>query len=271
MTHLIALDIDGTLLGYDESLTQRTRDAVASVQAAGHHVVLATGRSLVSVLPVAQRLGLSNEVVVCSNGSVTAQLQPDGGFQVLDQQTFHPASAIEVVQRELPDALFATEVVGWGFQVSAPFPPNELHGEHEVVDLATMVSRQVTRVVVRSLGETTDDFHAVVERLGLDEVTFAVGWTSWLDIAPKGVTKAFALEQLRQQWQVPLTRTVGIGDGMNDLEMLRWAGTGVAMGHAAAPVHKAADFSTESIGEDGAALVLERLAAGRPLGPVAQP
>lgn len=268
MTRLVALDIDGTLLGYDESLSNRTADAVQAVQAAGHHVVLSTGRSLISTLPVAARLGLMETHLVCSNGAVTVRQTGgavgssdavDGGYEVIDLRTFHPGAAIQVIHRELPEALFATEVVGWGFKLNAPFPDGELQGEHQVVSVEELQSEPVTRVVVRSPGHTSGDFHNLVAELGLNEVTFAIGWTAWMDIAPRGVTKASALESLRQAWDVNPADTVAIGDGFNDVDMLRWAARGVAMGHADPAVKQAASEVTADITSNGAALTLESL------------
>lgn len=275
MTRLVALDIDGTLLGYDESLSNRTADAVQAVQEAGHQVVLSTGRSLISTLPVAARLGLTETHLVCSNGAVTVRQRSAAetaataaghedtpvlsDYDIVDIRTFHPGAAIQVIHRELPDALFATEVVGWGFKLNAPFPDGELQGEHHVVSVEELQSEPVTRVVVRSPGRTSDDFHDLVAELGLSEVTFAIGWTAWMDIAPHGVTKASALEQLRQAWGIDPADTVAIGDGFNDIDMLRWAARGVAMGHAAPAVKRHATETTADITSNGAAITLESL------------
>jgi hydroxymethylpyrimidine pyrophosphatase-like HAD family hydrolase len=83
-----------------------------------------------------------------------------------------------------------------------------------------------------------------------------VGWTAWLDIAAAGVTKASALERLRGQLGAEPHATVAIGDGRNDIEMLGWAGRGVAMGQAPAEVIAVADEVTASVFDDGAAHVL---------------
>ena len=73
---------------------------------------------------------------------------------------------------------------------------------------------------------------ARVESIGLHEVAYAVGWTAWLDINPEGVSKASALELVRRRLGVEPWATIAVGDQRNDIEMLRWAARGVAMGNA---------------------------------------
>lgn len=258
---LVALDIDGTLMSYDQELSEDVRDAVAGLRAAGHHVVLASGRSLIAITPVAEILGIDRGWVVASNGAVTARLDPEepDGYTLEDVVTFDPGPALRLLHEHLPEARYAVEDVGVGFRMNELFPDGELDGVHRVVDFDELWSGEVTRVIVRSPGSTSEQFHELVERLGLDDVTYAVGWTAWMDIAPLGVTKATGLELVRRALHVQPHRTVAIGDGRNDLEMLRWAARGVAMGHADAVVQAAADEVTGSIEDDGAAHLLRSL------------
>jgi hydroxymethylpyrimidine pyrophosphatase-like HAD family hydrolase len=143
--------------------------------------------------------------------------------------------------------------------VTAPFPDDELAGEYRVVDFEELISQPCTRVVVRDLQSEPTAFAEAVERSGLQGVTYNVGWTSWLDITPDGVNKATALERLRVRLGIDLADTVAVGDGSNDVDMLRWAGRGIAMGQADDAVKAAADEVTAPVWEDGAALVLEAL------------
>ena len=258
---LVALDIDGTLMSYDQELSEDVRDAVADLRAAGHHVVLASGRSLIAMTPVAEILGIDRGWVVASNGAVTARLDPEEpeGYVLEDVVTFDPGPALRLLREHLPDARYAVEDVGVGFRMNELFPDGELDGVHRVVEFDELWSGEVTRVIVRSPGSTSEQFHELVERLGLDDVTYAVGWTAWMDIAPLGVTKATGLELVRRALHVQPHRTVAVGDGRNDVEMLRWAAHGVAMGHADAVVQAAADDVTGSIEDDGAAHVLRSL------------
>jgi hydroxymethylpyrimidine pyrophosphatase-like HAD family hydrolase len=259
---LVALDIDGTVVDLDEAMSDRVRSAVRRVADDGAHVVVATGRSLHSTLPVLQRLGLHDGFAVCSNGAVTVQLdasEPEG-YRVVSLHTFDPSAVAGVLHEQLPTGLFAVEVLGRGFKLTAPFPDGELTGEIEVVPFDELFTEPVMRVVVRSPDHTSAEFSRLVEEVGLHGVAYSVGWTAWLDLAPDGVTKASALEEVRMRLDIDATATLAVGDGRNDIEMLRWAGRGIAMGNAPAEVQAVADAVTGHVDEDGLAMVLEDLA-----------
>ncbi len=258
---LVALDIDGTLLYFDNSLSDAVRDAVRAVEAAGHHVVLASGRSLVSMIPVAERLGITGGWMVCSNGAVTVRRDDEAplGWTVENMVTFDPEPALRRLSERLPGARFAVEDVGLGFRLTELFPEGELDGDHQVVGIEDLWGEEVTRVVVRAPESSSEDFSAAVEGLGLADVTYSVGWSAWMDIAPLGVTKASALEKVRAELGVAPQRTMAVGDGHNDVDMLRWAARGVAMGDAEDVVKAAANEVTLPIAQDGAARALRLL------------
>ena len=123
-------------------------------------------------------------------------------------------------------------------------------------------------MIIRDPDATADDFVALAAELGLHGTDYVVGWTAWLDLAPVGVSKASGLAARRRASSASTPADVlAIGDGRNDIEMLRWAGRGVAMGQAVEEVHEAADAVTGTVYDDGAAVELDRwfgdgLAAG---------
>ncbi|GIG23222.1 haloacid dehalogenase [Cellulomonas chitinilytica] len=258
---LVALDVDGTLMSYDGVVSDEVRAAVLAVRDSGRHVVLATGRSAHSAVPVAHALGLTDGWLVASNGAVTVRLDPDadGGHEIHKVVTFDAGPAIRTIAMELPDALFAVEALGTGFRVSGDFPDGELSGRLEVVPFDELAATPATRVVIRAPGASPDLFHELVERVGLHEVEYAVGWSAWLDLTPGGVSKASALEEIRRTVGVEPFATVAVGDGSNDAQMLRWAARGVAMGHATQAVRDSADEVTGTIEDDGAVAVLRSL------------
>lgn len=260
---LVALDIDGTILDWDEGLSDRVRDAVAAVAAAGHDVVIATGRSVVGTVPVLDRLGLTTGWAVCSNGAVTIRLAPELplGYEVSEAVTFDAGPAIKLLREYLPTAIYLVEGPDplAPRLVTSPFPANELAGEIEIVSFSELVAEPATRVVVRSIEHTAEDFTEVMHQAGLHGVNYAVGWTAWLDLSPEGVSKASALEVVRDRLGIAADATLAVGDGRNDLEMFAWAARSVAMGQAVEMVRVAASEVTGSIEDDGLADVLEAL------------
>ena len=258
---LIALDLDGTTIHHDGTMSPAVRQAVGDVAEAGFHVVIATGRAILATMPLIADLGLDHGFAVCSNGAVTLELDPDhpDGYRILDTVTFDPGPALEMLRGSWPDAVVAVEELGVGFKVSAPFPDGELMGELRVVSWAELSESPATRVTFRSPTGTAEDFLALVERIGLHGVNYAVGFTAWLDINPEGVSKASALELIRRRLGVEPVHTVAVGDQRNDIEMLQWAARGVAMGNAPDEVKVAADEVTLHVDEDGLVPILESL------------
>ncbi|MBW3084034.1 5-amino-6-(5-phospho-D-ribitylamino)uracil phosphatase YitU [Austwickia sp. TVS 96-490-7B] len=263
--HLVALDIDGTILRHDGTLSPRVSRAVRSCVSAGHEVVIATGRSLLAAIPVVRKLGLRRGYLVCSNGAVLAEIDPQRplGARLLLTHTFDAAPALTRLRDAWPGAQIAVEEVGVGFKVSAPFAPGELDGRIRVVDWDELVAGPATRVTFRSDTGTAQDFITLASRLGLHGVNYAVGFTAWLDIAPDGVSKASALQEVRRRLGINDRRTVAAGDQRNDLEMLAWAQCGVAMGNAPAEVRAAADYVTGTVDEDGLVRVLRAVPSAR--------
>ena len=96
--------------------------------------------------------------------------------------------------------------------------------------------------------------------MGLHSVSYSIGYTAWLDISPRGVSKASALESQRARLGIDSSRVIVMGDGRNDLQMFEWAKTGggfaFAMGQAPDEVKNAATAVTAAVDEDGVAQVL---------------
>ncbi len=264
---LVALDIDGTLFKWVEGvgttyeqISPAVYDAVHRALAAGAHVVLASGRSPHGMTNVADLLDLHPDDgerlwVVASNGAVVFRYPP---LEVVHEETFDAAPAVAAVLEHHPSALVAVEERGVGYRVNGPFPTGELSGEFSIADVADLVAVPVSRVIIRDPEATADDFVALGRRLGLQGTDYVVGWTAWLDLAPVGVSKASGLEYVARELGVDAADVLAIGDGRNDIEMLRWVGRGVAMGQSVDEVKEAADAVTATVYDEGAAIELER-------------
>jgi Cof subfamily protein (haloacid dehalogenase superfamily) len=252
---LVALDIDGTLLHADGHVTAPVREAVGRARDAGAHIVLSTGRSTFGIVPVLEMLEQRGGLVVASNGAVTFSYWP---VEVLDSVTFDARETVKLLLEHVPDAIVAVEVVGRGYRVNKAFPEGEIHGEVWIQPVDELVAEPVTRVIIRDPSQSAEEFVELAERLGLHGTNYAVGYTAWLDLAPDGVSKASGLAGVAERLGVPQSRVLAIGDGRNDVEMLRWAGRGVAMGGAPLEVQAAADDVTEDVGRDGVGVEVDR-------------
>jgi Cof subfamily protein (haloacid dehalogenase superfamily) len=261
---MIALDVDGTVLREDGSLGDATAAAIARVASAGHEVLLATGRSVSMTLPVVERLGITPEYLVCANGAIVMGRDADApvGYARIHVDTFDPSAVLTTIRGHLGDASYAVEDADGVFRYTGKFPEGALSGSSVQVDFDELLHADATRVVVISPDHAIEDFLAVVERMGLHKVSYNVGWTAWLDIAPDGVNKSTGLERVRSLLNVPGDRVMVIGDGRNDIDMLEWVvaggGIGIAMGQAPDEVRAAASEVTASDLDDGVAVVLGR-------------
>ena len=258
---VVALDVDGTILDLDGRVSERVMASIARLRAREVPVVISTGRGIAAAMPVVRHLGMTSGWMVCANGALTLRLDPDvpGGYEVVDSRTFDPRTAIETLHAAVPDGIIAVEDPGVGFKVSRLFPNGELIEDQRVVSMAELVSQPVTRVVLRAPGMSVERFSEIVAGSGLHSVEYAIGWTAWLDVAPEGVTKASALEALTARLGVDPARTLAVGDGSNDVEMIEWAGAGVVMGSAPQWVRDRGDILTEPVWRDGCAAVLDAL------------
>ena len=127
-----------------------------------------------------------------------------------------------------------------------------------ITEVGDLVADKVSRVIIRDPESTAEDFLDLARRQGLHGTDYVVGWTAWLDLAPVGVSKASGLAHVADQLGVDAAEVLAIGDGRNDVEMLRWAGRGVAMGQAVEEVRAAADDVTGTVYDDGAATEISR-------------
>jgi Cof subfamily protein (haloacid dehalogenase superfamily) len=265
---VVALDIDGTLLKWVdgqnddyETITPEVYDAVHRALDAGAHVVLASGRSPHGMTTIADLLDIPREEadqlwVVASNGAVVFRYPP---MEVVHEETFNAAPAVAAVLEHHPHALVAVEEreVG-GYRVNRVFPDGELSGEQVITHVDDIVGEPVSRVIVRDPEATADDFIELAANLGLHGTDYVVGWTAWLDLSPVGVSKASGLQHVCDRIGLAAADVLAIGDGRNDIEMLRWAGRGVAMGQAVDEVKAAADDVTATVNDEGAAVEISR-------------
>ncbi len=256
---LVALDLDGTVVGYREFSavpSPAVRAAVDAVRAAGVPVIVATGRPAWGALPTAAHLGLDGIELVCSNGAVVF----DGGTsRIVHEVSFDPGPAIRALAELAPTSGFAVEcgVEGWyhtaGFTTDFAGP---FLGEVSLDELATM---RTPRLVCRADDYPQDEAAAIAgQALGAMPYGWDIGYSSWIDVMAPGVSKASGVALVASDLGIAAADVLAIGDGSNDVELFGWVGHAVAMGQARDSVQAAAHTVTGSVDEDGVAVALAR-------------
>lgn len=267
---LVVSDIDGTLLNSQDRVIPRLREVISRAVRAGAEVALATGRPHRWIHPVLEQLPV-RPVCVTANGAVLYDSAED---KVLRAHELAPATMADVVTTaraalaEHGGVAVACERVGTSafdpedetFVIS----PGYLHTWAEqgfgVLTEEEVVSEPAVKLILRNDRLTAPQMYELIAP-HVDEaqahVTFSMN-EGLIEVAAPGVTKALGVSTLAGLHAVPQERTVTFGDMPNDIEMLEWAGLGVAMGNARDEVKAAADEVTTTNDEGGVARVLER-------------
>jgi Cof subfamily protein (haloacid dehalogenase superfamily) len=263
---LIASDVDGTLLGEDEKVTPRTRDAVRAVIDAGVLFVLATGRPPRWIPPVVDGLGFA-PMSVCANGAVIYDPETD---RVVSAETLTVdalGELAEIATRVIPGAGLAVERVGASAHdtatpqfVSSPgYEHAWLNPDNTEVSVDDLLSAPAVKLLVRKAGARSADMAAeLIKHVGLaGDITYSTN-NGLVEIVPIGVDKAAGIAKIAEPLGITEADWVTFGDMPNDVPMLLRAGLGVAMGNAHPAALAAADEVTTPNTEDGVARVLER-------------
>jgi Cof subfamily protein (haloacid dehalogenase superfamily) len=262
---LIASDVDGTLLDPMARLTERTARTIDRVIGSGTPFVLVTGRPPRWITPVAESTGL-NGYAVCSNGAVLYDIGTDRvrSAHGLDPMLLHDVT--HALERVLPGirvaaeraSTSATDIPSFAAEHGYRNPWGDEEG-HAAVPRAEVLGHPATKLLIRHDRMSSAELVSVARDV-LDhavDVTFSTD-QGLIEFSARGVTKAFGLARLCRLLDLPARDVIAFGDMPNDVEMLRWAGHGVAMANAHPDALAAADEVAAPNTEDGVAQVLER-------------
>jgi hypothetical protein len=254
---LIALDLDGTLLAPDETISPRNRAAIAAALAVGIRVVLVTGRGVDTPIRVSRELGL-NLPVICCHGALTKDFGANKTLAHIPVPLQYAMPMIELAERErLPFAVYADEA--FYRLAGTPVVMDDMRGPgwHEVGSLAEVLTSAPT--FLRFLG--TESIQRMESVFGDLPLSFRhESWHAFEECAvlSREASKRNALARLCADFQITPDRVMAVGDSRNDVPMLRWAKIGVAMANALPEVRQAVRHVTAGNDEDGVALAIER-------------
>ncbi|MCX4692130.1 HAD family hydrolase [Streptomyces sp. NBC_01408] len=257
---LVATDLDGTLLRSDDTVSERTREALVAATAAGAAHIIVTGRAVPWTRHVLDDLGYKG-IAVCGQG---AQVYDAGAHRLLTSVTLDrqlAGLALSKIEAEIgPLALAASRdgvdgevLIGPGYRMQEGLPAVHLD------DHAAVWTAPLNKLYIQHPGLDDDALVKVARQTVGSLVDIVMAGPGIVEILPLGLTKATGLSLAARRLGVKAAETIAFGDMPNDIPMFGWAAHGVAMANAHAELKAVADEVTTSNEEDGIAVVLERL------------
>ena len=259
---MVGLDLDGTTLTAEHQIPVQTQEAIAAARARGVHVVVVTGRMYQSAAPYARQLGLEGLPMGIYNGACVREF-PSGRI------LFHEPLSLETCKK------VAAFCEARGLHLNA-YVDDELYvpnmGErtckyiavagvkaHPVGSLFLWLSKPSTKLLIVDEPEAIEALRPELKGLLGPAFHITSSIPTFLEITHERATKGLALAWIARSLGVPREQVMAVGDAFNDLSMLQWAGTSVAMTHSPDEVKQAATFVAEGGPGTGVAFALERM------------
>jgi len=255
---LLALDLDGTVLGPGKEIAPAGHAALQAAERAGVHVTLATGRMLRSAAAVRERLGLHGPLLAYNGGLVRL---PDGGGWT-DPVPLEAARAVGALCRQ--QGYFVQAYLGDDLYV--PFEDGRAEAYAELAGVSYTVDPDIayappvgpTKLLIIEPVERQPEVRAALAAIAADRLELANSYPHYLEISRRGVDKGTALARLAEALGVARAEVMAVGDGENDLAMVRYAGVGAAVANAVPLLAAAADFTASARFGDGVAEAVRR-------------
>ncbi|MCX5444812.1 HAD family hydrolase [Streptomyces nigrescens] len=258
---LIATDLDGTLLRSDETVSERTRQALAAATAAGAAHIVVTGRAVPWTRHILDALDYRG-LAVCGQGG---QVYHAGEHRLLTSVTLDrqlAGLALSKIEAEVGplylaasrDGLEGEVLVGPGYRVQEGPLPNVL-----MDDPGELWAAPINKVYIQHPSLDDDALAQVARQVAGDLVGVTVAGEGIVELLPMGLSKATGLSLAARRLGLTAKETLAFGDMPNDIPMFAWAARGVAMANAHDELKAVADEFTASNEHDGVAVVLERL------------
>ncbi len=262
MYKLVVLDIDGTLVNSEKKVTQKTKEYITKASEMGVRFIIASGRTPYGILPIAKEIGLEKigGYVLAFNGGACLNCET--------METLYENYIDKSEMKALYEFGQKNDIPFMTYNKDTLYTPNEMT---KYIDLERTINHLTVRKTDNFLEEATFDFPKVIftddgDRLSkfVDEAVEAFPQFEvfrsepfFLEVCPKGIHKATGIKNIIEILGVKQEEVIAIGDGYNDISMIKYAGLGVAMENAQQAVKDVADYITLSNDDDGICKVIE--------------
>lgn len=261
---MLVLDLDGTLTNSKKELTEPTRQALLEIQQLGKKVVLASGRPINGVLPLAEKLDLAKygSFILSFNGARITQCSTGQAIynKLLPAEVIRP---IYEYIRTFP----GLDIISYDADtIISGIEPNEYTEKESFInnmevrvveDFPSVLDFPVNKLLVPGEPSVLEECMPVLQKKYHGFLNIYRSEPFFLEIMPQHIDKAYSLQKLLNSIGLTADQMICCGDGYNDISMIEYAGLGVAMANAQAPVKDTADFITKSNDEDGILHVID--------------
>ena len=262
---LLAVDVDGTLVGADRRVSPRVQRALTEARQRGVYVAVCTGRSMFGTRQFIADVGLPGFHIFDAGANIA---DPVTG-EVLAHYSIERSVARNLVRYAQQADIHLEVYVGERYYIEKECAASRVHGKVMsippiIAPLAEIVEREiVTKMESLTLNdEESARVNAMVAQFA-DHVE--VGWATapgtlagFANIVRRGITKGVGVRALAEHLGIPMSQVMGVGDGFNAEPLIRAAAIGVAMGDAPDSVKQIAQWVTGTVAEDGLAVAVER-------------
>jgi hypothetical protein len=264
---MLAFDLDGTLTNSDKQITPRTADAICRAEKDGAAIVLASGRPVYGIMPVAAKLDLK---------SLGGYILAYNGGCILDCRTNEV-----IYEKKLPNE-YVRDICHYALQrdyalltyegdcvitnkKDNPYVIEEANINHlpikQIEDMAAYITFPVNKFIIAE-GPQTVAMEIPMLKAAFPMLNVFSSAPFFLEIVPPDIDKADSLNYLLNRLEMTSAQLAAFGDGGNDVNMIKFAGMGVAMQNACDSCKAAANYITASNDEDGCGLAIEKMLAG---------
>lgn len=261
---LVCLDIDGTLVTDEKELLPEVKESIRRAAKKGIRIALVSGRMPSGVERIEEELGVEC-IKICNAGTYILL-----GNQCLDSRYLFP----ETMKSIYCDIAAKDGLNLWIFRdrewyvtgrdeyierdaVSVRYQP-EIVNAQGLAERWAEEGKGPSKLLIAAEPEKIAELALRIQKQNWQDIDIARSADVFLEIFPKGVTKASAMETVCRKFGIPMDQVMAIGDQELDLPMIKEAGLGIAMGNAIAEVKAEADFVTKTNNEAGVAYALEK-------------
>lgn len=257
---MLAVDLDGTLLDENHQLTQRVRTALYQVAESGVQIVIATGRMFQSAVKIVDEIGMDLPMVTYNGALIRSGLSG----RIYDHHKLDAVSARMFVALLRGQGLEPLVYIEDELYVEAQTERTRAYAEitkvrlNYVGNLEAYITEEPTMLLFMGDVLTIDNLLPKMQQTYGQEYYITRSFPTFIEIMKVGVSKAAALESLAAELEISREEIIAIGDNYNDIEMITYAGLGVAVGNAAESLKCVADYTAQARNGEAVIEVIER-------------